>query len=81
MFLRVVYRASHAVTSDSVSTTAQLKITQNGVTPSNNSVPGLEFASSTSGVYNPAVKDPSHIKSPQLPFGENVAVATSAAVS
>ncbi|CAL1700290.1 unnamed protein product [Somion occarium] len=74
-------RASHAVTSDSVSTTAQLKITQNGVTPSNNSVPGLEFASSTSAVYSPAVKDPSHIKSPQLPFGENVAVATSAAVS
>lgn len=55
---------------------AQLKTVQNGNLPSSLSAPGLDLP--TNGVYNASVKDPSQIKSPQLPFGENVAVATSA---
>lgn len=30
----------------------------------------------SAGIYTPTVKDPADVKSPQLPFGENVAVAT-----
>ncbi|CCM01737.1 uncharacterized protein FIBRA_03803 [Fibroporia radiculosa] len=34
---------------------------------------------SSNGIYSSSIKDPSHIKSPHLPLGENVAVATSVA--
>lgn len=36
----------------------------------------VERPSSTVGLYTSQVKDPAEIKSPQLPLGENVAVAT-----
>ncbi|KAI0080876.1 polymerase [Panus rudis PR-1116 ss-1] len=67
-------RSSHA--TDSMP--AQFQPVQNG-TSSEAHPPGLEITPSSTGAYNPAVNDPSQIKSPQLPFGENVAVATSAA--
>ena len=42
-------------------------------------IPGLEISPGASDVYPPNIKDPTGIKTPQLPFGEGVAVATSAA--
>ncbi|KAK7696255.1 hypothetical protein QCA50_000908 [Cerrena zonata] len=74
-------RASHNVPSESMSSntgTPQLKSIHNGTVQASSSAPGLDLPN---GVYNSSIKDPSQIKSPQLPFGENVAVATSATVS
>lgn len=42
-------------------------------------IPGLEMTPEAGDVFIPNIKDPTVIKSPQLPFGEGVAVATSAA--
>ncbi|OCH94279.1 poly-A polymerase [Obba rivulosa] len=76
-------RASNSV-SESLATAplpAQpFKAAQNGVA-SAAAIPSpttLTAAPSSNGIYTSNVKDPSQIKSPQLPFGENVAVATSA---
>jgi poly(A) polymerase len=38
-------------------------------------------SSNTAGIYTSAVKDPSEIRSPQLPLGENVAIATNSAAA
>ncbi|PSR73411.1 hypothetical protein PHLCEN_2v10703 [Hermanssonia centrifuga] len=53
--------------------------TPNGPTPGISGV-SLEVPTNNSGMYAPGVKDPSQIKSPHLPFGENVTVATNANV-
>jgi poly(A) polymerase len=49
-----------------------IRSNENGAIPPMTLTPGIE----TAGAY--AAKDPSDIKSPHLPFGENVAVATGA---
>ncbi|KAH9948792.1 poly-A polymerase [Amylocystis lapponica] len=41
----------------------------------------VETSPASTSIYTSSIKDPSQIKSPQLPFGENVAVATGAGVS
>lgn len=57
-----------------------LKSVENGVTlPHVNTARTVERPSSNTGLYTSNVKDPGEIKSPRLPLGENVAVATAAA--
>ncbi|KIM76376.1 hypothetical protein PILCRDRAFT_826372 [Piloderma croceum F 1598] len=67
-------RRSSNTTSDILATTP-LQTTENGV----GAIQPLSInpAAQSSSVYSSSVKDPTDIKSPQLPFGENVAVATS----
>ncbi|KII94657.1 hypothetical protein PLICRDRAFT_693005 [Plicaturopsis crispa FD-325 SS-3] len=70
-------RSSHT-TSDSNSA-ATLKLSENGLTP----LQPVSFTAptnGTAGLYAPGSinKDPADIRSPQLPFGENVSVATGA---
>ncbi|KAF7789337.1 hypothetical protein EIP86_000281 [Pleurotus ostreatoroseus] len=55
------------------STTSTLRQPSNGL-PSGVISTSIEAPSAENGIYN--VKDPSQIKSPHLPFGESVAVAT-----
>ncbi|KZT05564.1 polymerase [Laetiporus sulphureus 93-53] len=74
-------RASNSV-SESLSTTPiaahPLKTTQNGVAIAStlSTPPPAEYRPANTGIYTSSVKDLSQIKSPQLPLGENVAVAT-----
>ncbi|KAI0938182.1 hypothetical protein AcV5_010424 [Taiwanofungus camphoratus] len=76
-------RSSHPA-SESLSTTPlasqPFKTAQNGVTSLTQlSTTSVEVTPASTGIYASSVKDPSQIKTPQLPFGENVAVATGAA--
>ncbi|KAI0797078.1 poly-A polymerase [Abortiporus biennis] len=73
-------RSSHT-TSESISTTPipSKAASHNGTLSTSSGIPGLDMSSNGSGMFTTNVKDPTQIKTPQLPFGENVAVATSAA--
>ncbi|TCD67511.1 polynucleotide adenylyltransferase [Steccherinum ochraceum] len=74
-------RASNSASDAAV---PPLKTARNGTSPMPAGIvgtPSVEAPPSNGGLYTNNVKDPSQIKSPQLPFGENVAVATSAAAS
>ncbi|KAH8096719.1 polymerase [Cristinia sonorae] len=65
-------------------TSPPLKTARNGTSPMPSGVTGnttVEVPPPNAGLYTSNVKDPSQIKSPHLPFGENVAVATSAGAS
>jgi poly(A) polymerase len=72
LLARFKFRSSNS-TSDALATTP-LQTTENGVAV----IQPLSInpAAQPLGIYPPSVKDPADIKSPQLPFGENVAVAT-----
>ena len=56
---------------------------ENGVKalPHINTATTVEQPPPSAGVYKPPVKDTTQVKSPQLPKGENVAVATATDVS
>jgi len=66
-------RRSSNSTSDALATTP-LQTTENGVV----AIQPLSInpVAQPPGIYPPSMKEPADIKSPQLPFGENVAVAT-----
>ncbi|KAL6309781.1 polymerase [Sparassis latifolia] len=69
-------RSSNSVSeslSSMPSSTQPLKMTQNGS--------ATVEPSASSSLYPASVKDPAQLRSPQLPFGENVAVATGAGSS
>jgi len=71
-----------ASTSADPASVPPLKTARNGASPMPAGVvsnTNVEVPPPGTGVYTTNVKDPSQIKSPQLPFGENVAVATGAA--
>ncbi|THH28420.1 hypothetical protein EUX98_g5765 [Antrodiella citrinella] len=71
-----------ASTSADPASVPPLKTARNGTSPMPSGIvsnTNVEAPPPNAGVYNSSVKDPSQIKSPQLPFGENVAVATGAA--
>ncbi|TFY67657.1 hypothetical protein EVJ58_g1502 [Rhodofomes roseus] len=73
------HSASNSVSEPVVPTSQPLKTSQNGTIASVNpaATPAtVEPTPPSNGIYTVNVKDPSQIKSPQLPFGENVAVAT-----
>ena len=56
-----------------------LKNSENGaVLPHVSMATTVDRPTPTAGLYTSNVKDPGSIKSPQLPVGENVAVATGA---
>ncbi|KZT71564.1 Poly(A) polymerase [Daedalea quercina L-15889] len=76
-------RASNSVSEPVVPTPQPIKNGQNGVTSINlaATTASTETIPAGNGIYTSNVKDPSQIKSPQLPFGENVAVATGVAPS
>ncbi|KAI0353126.1 poly-A polymerase [Trametes cingulata] len=70
----------HSITENSAAALPHeaLKDAENGINslPHINTATTVERPPSSAGVYKSAVKEPSQIKSPQLPRGENVAVAT-----
>ncbi|KAH9938099.1 Poly(A) polymerase central domain-containing protein [Fomitopsis serialis] len=72
------HSASNSVSEPVVPTPQPLKIGQNGTASVISAAPSApaEPTPTSNGIYTSNVKDPSQIKSPQLPFGENVAVAT-----
>ncbi|KAJ3551100.1 hypothetical protein NM688_g4935 [Phlebia brevispora] len=73
-------RSSHSTAepiSATSSSTSTVRQPTNGL-PSGVTATTLDAASSQNGIYNTSIKDSSRIKSPHLPFGENVAVATGA---
>ncbi|OJT05410.1 Poly(A) polymerase pla1 [Trametes pubescens] len=59
-----------------------LKNAENGINslPHINTAAVVEQPPSSAAAYKPLIKEPSQIKSPQLPRGENVAVATATSV-
>lgn len=71
-------RASNSVSEPVVPTPQPLKNGPNGTASVISAAPSApaEPTPTSNGIYTSNVKDPSQIKSPQLPFGENVAVAT-----
>lgn len=75
---RSSHSTSEAITSNGSHPVASLKPSHNSVTNGTHAtLTAPEASLATSGLYAPTVKDPAQIKSPQLPFGENVAIATS----
>ncbi|KAF7967987.1 hypothetical protein HWV62_32395 [Athelia sp. TMB] len=68
-------RSSNSVSEPQAPT--PLKLNGNTATPATPMVVN-PIVTATDSLFNPTVKDTADIKSPQLPFGENVAVATSA---
>ena len=83
LLAHTTHSASNSVSEPVAPTPQQVKNGQNGVVTTNPAaVQGAtEVTSPSNGLYTSNVKDPSEIKSPQLPFGENVAVATGMAQS
>ena len=83
LLVHATHSASNSVSEPIAPIPQAVKNGQNGVAAATTAAvqgpPGLTPQSN--GLYTSNVKDPSEIKSPQLPFGENVAVATGVAQS
>lgn len=74
----MLYRHSMSETSAVVPPHEALKNAENGINslPHINTATVVERPPSSAAAYKSPIKEPSQIKSPQLPRGENVAVAT-----